>query len=67
MTENEISKILVDIFLRIHSTLGPGLLESVYEETICYELVNHSVPYTRQQRVSVMYGASKMILDSGRI
>lgn len=38
MTENEISKILVDVFIKVHSHLGPGLLESVYEEVICYEL-----------------------------
>jgi len=38
MTENEIAKILVNIFLKVHRTLGPGLLESVYEAAICYEL-----------------------------
>lgn len=32
MTENEISKILVDVAFRLHSSLGPGLLESVYQE-----------------------------------
>ena len=32
MTENEISKIIVDKCLKIHRALGPGLLESVYEE-----------------------------------
>jgi len=37
MTENELSKILVNIFLKVHQALGPGLLESVYEEAICYE------------------------------
>jgi GxxExxY protein len=38
LTENEISGVLVDIFIKVHSTLGLGLLESVYEEAICYEL-----------------------------
>jgi len=38
MTENEIATILVDLFLKIHRKLGPGLLESVYEEVLCHEL-----------------------------
>ena len=38
MTENEISKIIVDICYKIHTKLGPGLLESVYETILNYEL-----------------------------
>lgn len=38
LTENDISRELMGIFIKIHSRLGPGLLESVYEEVICYEL-----------------------------
>ncbi len=38
MTENEISKIIVDACYKIHYDLGPGLLESVYEEILFYEL-----------------------------
>jgi GxxExxY protein len=38
MTENEISKMLIGIFINIHSEPGPGLLESVYEEVTCHEL-----------------------------
>ena len=39
MTENEISKIIVDISYKIHTKLGPGLLESVYEAILFHELV----------------------------
>jgi GxxExxY protein len=39
MTENEIAKIVVDVAYQIHSKLGPGLLESVYEEIMCHELM----------------------------
>jgi len=60
MTENDISKILVDIFIRIHSQLGPGLLESVYEEVICHELNERNLDYTRQQGISVVYNNVKM-------
>ena len=38
MTENEISKQIVDAALKIHRKLGPGLLESVYESCMEYEL-----------------------------
>ena len=38
MTENDITGIIVDCCLRIHKTLGPGLLESVYEELLAHEL-----------------------------
>lgn len=38
MTENEISLIIVNTAYNIHYTLGPGLLESVYEEIMYYEL-----------------------------
>lgn len=38
MTENEIATIIVDVAYKIHQRLGPGLMESVYESTIAYEL-----------------------------
>ena len=62
MTENEISKILVNIFIKVHSTLGPGLLESVYEAAICYELDKLSIIYQRQQGIQVLYEDVKMDL-----
>tara|TARA_R110002072_G_scaffold4384_8_gene30735 strand:- start:3013 stop:3132 length:120 start_codon:yes stop_codon:yes gene_type:complete len=39
MTENEISKVIVDASYKIHTQLGPGLLESVYETILYFELV----------------------------
>ena len=38
MTENEIAKIVVDVAYHVHVRLGPGLLESVYQEVMVYEL-----------------------------
>jgi len=55
MTENEISQILVNIFFEIHNSLGPGLLESVYEYAICYELDKEGIKYCRQKEVPVNY------------
>jgi GxxExxY protein len=55
MSENEIATILVDIFIRVHSKLGPGLLESVYEAAICYELDKLGINYHRQKPIPVVY------------
>ena len=63
MTENEISKIVVDIFIKVHSSLGPGLLESVYEQVICYELTQRNLTYKKQQEIKVVYNGIQ--LDAG--
>lgn len=63
MTENEISKILLDVFIKVHSELGPGLLESVYEAAICYELTKRNLKYMRQQGIPVYYDNNKMDVD----
>ena len=62
MVENEITKILVDIFIKVHKQLGPGLLESVYEEVICYELGKREMSYKKQQGIAVKYDEVKMDL-----
>jgi GxxExxY protein len=62
MNENEFSKIIVDICLKIHRTLGPGLLESVYEELLAYELSKSNIKYARQIGVPVVYDDIKMEL-----
>jgi GxxExxY protein len=62
MTENEIARILVDIFFKVHTRLGPGLLESVYEAAICHELDKRDLSYTRQQGIKVWYDEMKLDL-----
>jgi GxxExxY protein len=62
MTENEIAKILVNIFLKVHRALGPGLLESVYETAICHELNKLGLRYIRQEAIDVIYDNVKMDL-----
>jgi len=63
MSENEISGILVDIFINVHKKLGPGLLESVYESAICYELDKKGLSFTQQQVIPVIY--DEITLDRG--
>ena len=48
MTENELATIAVDICYKIHTTLGPGLLESVYEAAFASELDKRGIPFTKQ-------------------
>jgi GxxExxY protein len=55
MTENEISKIIVDCAFKIHITFGPGLLESVYEAVLAYELEKRGCQVIRQQAIPVVY------------
>jgi GxxExxY protein len=55
MTENELSKIIVDCFYKIHKKLGPGLLESVYEEVLFYELKKNNLECKRQIDIPVIY------------
>ena len=49
MTENELATVAVDICYKLHTALGPGLLESVYEAAFAYELEKRNIAYTRQQ------------------
>ncbi len=62
MNENEISKIIVHKCLKIHKTLGPGLLESVYEEVLYYEILKSQLKCERQVAVPVVYEDIKMDL-----
>ena len=55
MEVNEITGLLVDLFLQVHKELGPGLLESVYEEAICYELSQKDLKFLRQQGITAKY------------
>ncbi|MGH7808825.1 MAG: GxxExxY protein [Candidatus Binatia bacterium] len=55
MTENEISKIILDAAIAVHKELGPGLLESVYEIVLTYELQQRGLPVNRQVPIAIRY------------
>src|SRR5215813_1826623 len=61
MTENELANIAVDICYKIHTTLGPGLLESIYEAAFAHEVKQRNIQYTRQQGIPVKYNTE--VLD----
>ena len=55
MHENEISQIIVNSCFKIHTQLGPGLFESVYEEILYYELIQNSLSVERQKGIPVRW------------
>jgi len=60
--ENEVTKSVIG-FVEVHRALGPGLLESAYEECLCYELAQQGLPFARQVPLPVRYKDVK--LDCG--
>jgi GxxExxY protein len=63
MHENEIAKIVFESGLKVHRALGPGLLESSYEECLYYELVNMGLAVEKQKPLPVIY--ENVRLDTG--
>ena len=63
LTENALAKEVVDAAFRIHTTLGPGLLESVYETVLALEMDRRGLRTVRQQPVPVIYEGAK--IDTG--
>ena len=55
MTENEIGKIIVDSAIAVHRELGPGLLETVYELVLAYELGQRGLGVQRQVPIPIRY------------
>lgn len=55
MHENEVATVILDACFKIHRSLGPGLLESVYEAALCHELERQGIPFSRQVKIPVEY------------
>jgi len=53
--EEQIAKAIVDAAYAVHSALGPGLLENVYEVCFCHELAKRGLSYRRQVVVPIVY------------
>ena len=60
MHENEISGIIVDCALKVHKTLGPGLLESVYQAALTYELRKRGLNVVNEKPIPVIYEDVKL-------
>jgi GxxExxY protein len=55
-----LAKIVVDAAYKVHTSLGPGLLESVYEVCLLYELGKREIPAERQVKIPVLYDGIRM-------
>lgn len=60
MSENEISRLVVDLSFRIHKQYGRGLFESVYEEIFCYEWNKLNLKLVRQKGIKVIHDGVDM-------
>ena len=59
MDVNRITENIIGASIDVHKELGPGLLESVYEECLCYELKLRNVLFLRQYELPIKYIKSR--------
>ena len=60
MTENEIGTLILDAAFGVHKTLGPGLLESSYEHSLAYELLNKGLRVAPQKPLPLVYKEARL-------
>jgi GxxExxY protein len=60
VTENEVAKQIVDAAYHVHTSLGPGLLEAVYEIVLAHELESRALRCTRQQPIPIVYRGTRL-------
>jgi GxxExxY protein len=60
IVENEISQLIIGCAIKVHSALGPGLLESAYEECLYYELVKEGLKVEKQKALPLIYEEIKL-------
>ena len=63
MTENRIGDAIIASAMKVHSAVGPGLLESAYETCLLYELEKHALPVRRQVLIPIRY--ADLMIDNG--
>ena len=60
LKDNELSEQVIGAAIEVHRSLGPGFLESFYEEALCLELNFLGIPYERQKAVEITYRNHKI-------
>jgi GxxExxY protein len=60
MTDNEITHAIIGAAIEVHKYLGPGLLESAYEECLVHELSLRNLRFERQKPIPVVYKETKL-------
>lgn len=62
MKHEELTSKIINLCIKIHQELGPGLLESVYEEVLAFEFDQNGIQYQRQKGIPVVYSSVKLNL-----
>lgn len=62
MTENEIATIVIESSIKVHKNLGPGLLESAYQECLTYEIQKRNILVEKQKPLPLIYDNVKLDL-----
>lgn len=60
MDVNDLTSEIISAAIKVHTVLGPGLLESVYEEALCFELIKRGLHVQRQKPIPVFYDGEKL-------
>ncbi len=60
MSDNELTGVIIGAAIEVHRHLGPGLLESAYEECLFHELLSQNIRVERQKPVPVVYKGKKL-------
>ena len=60
MNINDISGQVIGAAIEVHKTIGPGLLEGIYEDCLCIELAKRRIPFERQKEIKIEYKGVKL-------
>ena len=60
MDINDITGQVIGAAIEVHKTLGPGLLESIYEECLCIELAKRNIQFERQKEINIEYKGTRI-------
>jgi GxxExxY protein len=60
LEHEELTGSIIGAAIEVHRRLGPGFVESVYEEALCLELRRREIPFSRQLAVSVLYRGTEV-------
>src|SRR5688500_15471420 len=55
LDDNKLTQVIMDCLFKVHSVMGPGLLESIYEECLCHEFSKRGIAYERQKPIPLNY------------
>jgi GxxExxY protein len=60
MQTNQLTSLIIENAIKVHKSLGPGLLESAYKECLCYELINSGIEVYKEKPVPLIYEDVKL-------